>query len=98
MVAGTDMQANSIPSELDDRLTRIVSLSQPITGSNQECTNTPEPRFSRPTAVARVAGIQAAKRTQELIPMCHTLALDCVKVDFEAREEDDLMRYLHCRH
>ena len=38
--------------------------------------------------VARVAGIQAAKRTQDLIPMCHSLALDCVSVDFEATEED----------
>ena len=41
--------------------------------------------------VARVAGIQAAKRAQELIPMCHTLALDCVTVVFEAREDEDLL-------
>jgi len=39
--------------------------------------------------VARVAGIQASKRTQELIPMCHSLALDCVKVDFEADLAED---------
>lgn len=32
---------------------------------------------------ARVAGILAAKRTAELIPMCHTLALDAVHIDFE---------------
>jgi cyclic pyranopterin phosphate synthase len=31
--------------------------------------------------VARIAGIQAAKRTSELIPLCHPLALDSVKVD-----------------
>lgn len=41
--------------------------------------------------VARVAGIQAAKRAQELIPMCHLLALDCVSVEFEAREDEDLL-------
>ena len=41
--------------------------------------------------VARVAGILAAKRTPELIPMCHGLALDCVSVEFEAREEEDLL-------
>ena len=35
-------------------------------------------------AVARVAGIQAAKRTSELIPLCHALRLDQVKVDFAA--------------
>jgi len=34
-------------------------------------------------AVARVAGIQAAKRCDELIPLCHTLPLDQVTVDFE---------------
>ncbi|MBC7160043.1 MAG: cyclic pyranopterin monophosphate synthase MoaC [Porphyrobacter sp.] len=38
-------------------------------------------------AVARVAGIMAAKRTGELIPLCHPLALDAVSVDF-AFEED----------
>ena len=32
--------------------------------------------------VARVAGIMAAKRTAELIPLCHTLALSSVGVDF----------------
>ena len=31
--------------------------------------------------VARVAGIQAAKRTSELIPLCHPLGLDHVDVD-----------------
>jgi len=32
--------------------------------------------------VARLAGIMAAKRTGELIPLCHPLALDAVTVDF----------------
>jgi len=34
--------------------------------------------------VARVAGILAAKRTGELIPMCHPLGLDHVSIEFEA--------------
>jgi cyclic pyranopterin phosphate synthase len=33
--------------------------------------------------VARVAGIMAAKRTSELIPLCHPLPLTSVSVDFE---------------
>lgn len=37
-------------------------------------------------AVARVAGIQAAKRASELIPLCHTLLLQQVEVDFELCE------------
>jgi cyclic pyranopterin phosphate synthase len=35
-------------------------------------------------AVARVAGIQAAKATSHLIPLCHPLALSSVEVSFEA--------------
>jgi cyclic pyranopterin phosphate synthase len=34
-------------------------------------------------AVARIAGIQAAKQTQNLIPLCHQLPLAGVTVDFE---------------
>lgn len=34
-------------------------------------------------AAARIAGIMAAKRTAELIPLCHPLALTDVGVDFE---------------
>ncbi len=33
-------------------------------------------------ATARIAGIMAAKRTSELIPLCHPIALDSVAVDF----------------
>lgn len=33
-------------------------------------------------AAARIAGIMAAKRTGELIPLCHPLALDAVAVNF----------------
>ncbi len=39
-------------------------------------------------AVARVAGIQAAKRTGELIPLCHPLVLDQVEVHFELLPPD----------
>ena len=38
---------------------------------------------------ARIAGIMAAKRTGELIPLCHPLALDAVNVDF-AFEQDGI--------
>ncbi len=33
-------------------------------------------------AAARIAGIMAAKKTAELIPLCHPLALDSVTIDF----------------
>jgi indole-3-glycerol phosphate synthase len=38
-------------------------------------------------AVARLAGIMAAKRTAELIPLCHPLALTSVEVDLECVSE-----------
>jgi cyclic pyranopterin phosphate synthase len=38
-------------------------------------------------AVARVAGIMAAKRTDELIPMCHPLLVTDIAVDFEILAE-----------
>ena len=38
-------------------------------------------------AAARIAGIQAAKKTSELIPLCHTLMLDFVGLDFEMRAD-----------
>ena len=38
-------------------------------------------------AVARVAGIQAAKRTADLIPLCHPLPLSSVEVDLRLEDE-----------
>lgn len=39
-------------------------------------------------ATARVAGIQAAKRTSELVPLCHQLALTGVDIDFAVGQSD----------
>ena len=38
-------------------------------------------------ATAQVAGIMAAKRTSDLIPLCHPLALSHVEVTLEVRDE-----------
>jgi cyclic pyranopterin phosphate synthase len=37
-------------------------------------------------AAARIAGIMAAKKTADLIPLCHPLPLDAVTVEFEFEE------------
>lgn len=42
-------------------------------------------------AVARTAGIMAAKQTSSVIPLCHPLPLDAVTVQFE-RESEDVLR------
>lgn len=44
--------------------------------------------------IARLAGIMAAKRTSDLIPLCHPLALTRVTVDFES---DEASSTIHCR-
>jgi cyclic pyranopterin phosphate synthase len=38
-------------------------------------------------AIARIAGIQAAKQTQHLIPLCHQIALSSVSVDFVTSDD-----------
>ncbi len=41
--------------------------------------------------VARLAAIAAAKRTDEWIPLCHTLPLECVEVEFEWLDANRLL-------
>lgn len=49
-------------------------------------------------ATARIAGIQAAKKCADLIPLCHPLMLGAVSVDFEANEAAGQLRVItHCR-
>jgi cyclic pyranopterin phosphate synthase len=44
--------------------------------------------------IARVAGIMAAKRTSELIPLCHQIPLDSVELQF--RQQGDHLRIEAC--
>lgn len=48
-------------------------------------------------AVARIAGIQAAKKTSELIPLCHPLMLTSVKVELNAQGEDSVHIVARCK-
>lgn len=43
-------------------------------------------------ATARIAGILAAKRTDDLIPLCHGLPLNAVSVDFEYADDGVAIR------
>ena len=43
--------------------------------------------------IARIAGIMAAKKTSELVPLCHPLALTSVKLEFECESESS---QVHC--
>ena len=48
-------------------------------------------------AVARIAGIQAAKKTSDLIPLCHPLLLSSVKVLLQAEGEDCVQIIASCK-
>ncbi|HZX10077.1 MAG TPA: cyclic pyranopterin monophosphate synthase MoaC [Acidobacteriota bacterium] len=37
--------------------------------------------------VARIAGIQAAKKTSEFIPLCHNIPINQIDIDFELKKE-----------
>jgi cyclic pyranopterin phosphate synthase len=48
-------------------------------------------------AVVRIAGIQAAKKTAELIPLCHPLMLSSVKVELQAEGLDAVRITATCK-
>ena len=48
-------------------------------------------------AVARIAGIQAAKKTSDLIPLCHPLMLTGVKVELSAQGSDAVLIVARCK-
>jgi cyclic pyranopterin phosphate synthase len=48
-------------------------------------------------AVARIAGIQAAKKTAELIPLCHPLLLTSIKVELQAEGDAVVRIQARCR-
>ncbi|MBU0806397.1 cyclic pyranopterin monophosphate synthase MoaC [Pseudomonas sp. GWSMS-1] len=48
-------------------------------------------------AVARIAGIQAAKKTSDLIPLCHPLMLTSVKVELLAEGADAVRITARCK-
>ena len=62
-----------------------ILVSQEILASIKDNTN----KKGDVLAVARVAGIMAAKRTSELIPLCHLLMLTKCTIDFTINEEEN---------
>lgn len=45
-------------------------------------------------ATARIAGIMGAKKTSELIPLCHNIPIESVEITFENNGTDEL--YIYC--
>ena len=66
---------------------RAEALAELIRGDNKK---------GNVLAVARVAGIQAAKKCSDLIPLCHPLALSKVSIDFEINEAERQIKVISC--
>ena len=75
-IAMVDVSAKQ-PTERTATASAFVELSEAVLAA---LPNNPK---GNPLEVARIAGIQAAKRTAELIPLCHTLPLSHVEVQAE---------------
>ncbi|MDD5747449.1 MAG: cyclic pyranopterin monophosphate synthase MoaC [Actinomycetota bacterium] len=43
-------------------------------------------------SISRIAGVMAAKKTPELIPLCHPIRIDSIDVDFEVNHEENKVR------
>jgi cyclic pyranopterin phosphate synthase len=85
-----DQSGNAIMVDVSDKeSTRRVAVAKGSIRVSQEVFLAIKEGTSKKgdvLGVARVAGIMAAKRTSELIPMCHVLALEKCSVDFQLRE------------
>jgi cyclic pyranopterin phosphate synthase len=72
-----------LPPEVMDAFATTSSTTS-SNGSTNEMMSTKGPIFS----TARIAGIMGAKRTSEMIPLCHPLPLDNVHIDIWLDEEN----------
>lgn len=69
------------------RPTRRTAVASAFVEMSAEVLNAlPQNPKGDPLEVARIAGIQAAKRTAELIPMCHPVPLSHVSVSLDVRQ------------
>ncbi|HTB96555.1 MAG TPA: cyclic pyranopterin monophosphate synthase MoaC [Terracidiphilus sp.] len=76
-------QANMVDVSAKEATRRSATASAFVELSAEVLAALPQNPKGNPLEVARFAGIQAAKKTSELIPMCHPLALTHVDVSAE---------------
>jgi cyclic pyranopterin phosphate synthase len=71
----------------DKRATKRTAVARAFVAMRPDVLKAlPDNRKGDPLEVARIAGISAAKKTAELIPLCHPLPLTHVELDFEIQE------------
>jgi cyclic pyranopterin monophosphate synthase len=72
-----DVSAKDVTTRTASAKARVVMLAETI-----QLITSGTVKKGDVLATARIAGIQAAKRTSELIPLCHPLLISSVTVDF----------------
>lgn len=87
-----DVSAKDITSRRARARARLSMLPQTL-----EAIQNDQLKKGEVLAVARVAGIQAAKRCSDLIPLCHPLPLSKVTVDFAVLNNSTLEIIAECR-
>ncbi len=66
------------------KITKRTALAHAFVSMSPEVLKMlPENKKGDPLQIARIAGISAAKKTSELIPLCHQIPLSHVALDFE---------------
>ncbi|MBP5773735.1 MAG: cyclic pyranopterin monophosphate synthase MoaC [Eubacterium sp.] len=76
----------------DKEVTRRVALASGCISVSKEVINAilnNQVQKGDVLSTARIAGIMGAKKTSELIPLCHNLFLTDVKIDFDIDETDN---------
>jgi cyclic pyranopterin phosphate synthase len=90
--SGAARMVDITAKDVTDRVavaTGRVLVSAEVVGLLRASGGRAEPRLPKGDAlgVARVAGIMAAKRTPDLVPLCHPLAISGVTVDLEVLDD-----------
>ena len=81
--AGNPRMVDILAKEITSRLARAQAVVRLGSAIAKQLAHTPTTAKGNVLQVARLAGIQAAKRTAELIPLCHPLPLERIEVEAE---------------
>lgn len=91
-----DSKGNAVMVDVTDKdITERVAVAGGVIAVNQEVYDAIKNGTASKGDVlgtARIAGIMAAKKTSDLIPMCHPLMLTKVTIDFEYEDEKRQIR------
>ena len=93
-----DKSGNAAMVDISDKsVTARTAVAQGVIRMSEEClrmVRSGEHKKGDVLAVARIAGIMGAKKTSDLIPLCHNIGLTSVNIDFEFPENENAIRVI----